>query len=178
MFTASLRICEEHAADMPDLLADAVFCVGSYASDTNQFPSHLKYALRHFDLRMALEEGKLERGRDSGMAHSEMGLAYLLNGQYEKSIEHSIISRQIYEKIPDFLNGSYWPFFAIIHHAQSLLGLDREEEAVDMLLETLRWREAKYGPGDTESFKYAAAYCYELFALRSQPAGWVTLYKC
>ena len=153
MFSSALRICEKHADEMPELFADALFCSGSYASDTNQFKLHLKFAKRHFDQRMKVEDQKPSLGLGAGMAHSEMGLAYLLNDMYDESIEHCKLSRQINEKTPIFLSGSYWPFFAIIHHAQSLIGLNKEEEAVDMLLDTLRWREAKYGPNDTESFK-------------------------
>ena len=82
-----------------------------------------------------------------------MGLAYLLNDMYEKSIESCVMARQINEKRTIFLSGCYWPFFAIIHHAQALIGLGREDEAFGMLLDTLSWREAMYGPNDTESFK-------------------------
>jgi hypothetical protein len=154
MFASALKICEESPEEMPELLADALFCCGSHASDTNHFKLHMDFAQKHFDQRMKVEQRKSSLGLGTGMAYSEMGLACLLNNMYEKAIEYSITARQINEKTPEFLSGSYWPFFAIIHHAQALIGLDREDEAVDMILETLRWREEKYGPNDTESFKY------------------------
>jgi hypothetical protein len=154
MFASALIICEDNAKEMPELLADAYFCCSSHAYDTNQFHKVMEFAKKHYQQRMQVEEKKPSLGLKAGMAHSEMGLAYLLNNSYEKVIEHSITARQINEKTPEFLSGTYWPFFAIIHHAQALLGLDREDEAVDMLLETLRWREARYGADDTESFKY------------------------
>jgi tetratricopeptide (TPR) repeat protein len=157
MFSSSLKICGEQAEAMPEQYANALFCSGSYASDTNQFRLHLELAQKHFDQRMKIESQKSALTLGTGRAHSELGLAYLLNNQYDKAIEHSIIARRSNEKLPEYLNGSYWPFFAIIHHAQALLGLNREAEALDMLLETLRWREVKYGPNDTESFKYGSS---------------------
>ena len=153
MFLSALKICEAHPEELPKHLADAMFCLSSHAADTNQFKLHLELAQRHFDQRMKIENQKASLGQGAGMAHSEMALAYLLNENYERAIQHSVISRQINEKTPKFLSGAYWPFFSIIHHAQALQGLNRDQEAIDMLLETLRWREARFCPNDTESFK-------------------------
>ena len=154
MFLSALQICEAHPEELPKHLADATFCLSSHAADTNQFGLHLELARRHFDQRMKIENQKPALELGAGMAHSEMALGYLLNENYGKAIEHSTISRQINEKTSNFLGGTYWPFFSIIHHAQALQGLNRENEATDMLLETLRWREARFGPNDKESFKY------------------------
>ena len=154
MFLSALKISEANPEELPKHLADALFCLSSHASDTNQFKANLEFAQRHFAQRMKIESQKPELGLGAGMAHSEMALAYLLNRDYEKTIEHSIMSRRINEKTSNFLSGAYWPFFGIIHHAQALQALNRDEEAVDMLLEILEWREAKFGPNDTESFKY------------------------
>ena len=137
MFLSALEICEAHPEELPKHLADAIFYLSSHAADTNQFKLHLELARRHFDQRMKIENQNATLGQGAGMAHSEMALAYLLNQNYERANEHSIISRQINEKTPKFLCGEYWPFFGIIHHAQALQGLNRDEEAVDMLLETL-----------------------------------------
>ena len=71
MFSSSLRICEAYAMDMPELYADALFCSGSYASDTNQFKLHLKLAHKHFDQRMSVENQKPKLGLGAGMAYSE-----------------------------------------------------------------------------------------------------------
>ncbi|KAI1364552.1 hypothetical protein F5Y08DRAFT_339625 [Xylaria arbuscula] len=153
LFASSLRICEEHAGQMPELYADALFCSGSIASDTNRFQLHMEFARRHFAQRMKVEEEKPALGLGAGMAHSEMALAYLLNSEYEMAIEHAVTSRRINEATPEFQSGNYWPFFTIIHHAQALIGLERHDEAEEMLVATLQWREMKFGVDDTESFK-------------------------
>ncbi|KAK7742379.1 hypothetical protein SLS53_004524 [Cytospora paraplurivora] len=102
---------------------------------------------------MVDEKAKPKLTLGAGLAHSEMALAYLLNNNYDLAIEYSIMARQINERTPEFLSGAYWPFFAIIHHAQALIGLNRHDDAEDLLLSTLHWREMKFGQNDTESFK-------------------------
>ncbi|KAJ3560452.1 hypothetical protein NPX13_g9297 [Xylaria arbuscula] len=133
LFASSLRICEEHAGQMPELYADALFCSGSIASDTNRFQLHMEFARRHFAQRMKVEEEKPALGLGAGMAHSEMALAYLLNS--------------------DNARISIGQLLAILHHAQALIGLERHDEAEEMLVATLQWREMKFGVDDTESFK-------------------------
>lgn len=153
MFASSRKICEQHAQDIPEEYADALFCSGSIASDTNRFKLHMELAKRHFKQRMEVENKKPKLTLGAGLAHSEMALAHLLNNQYEQTIEYSMKAREINQEPVEFLSGKYWPFFAIIHHAQALIGLNRHEEAEGMLLETLRWRQVQFGANDTESFK-------------------------
>lgn len=122
-------------------------------TDTNQFKSHKAIALKHFEQRMKLENRKSSLGLGAGMAYSEMSLAHLLNDEYNEAIEYAAKSREINEKTSMFLNNEYWPFFAFIHHAQALIGLQRYAEAAVMVEQTIQWREVKYGIDDTQEFK-------------------------
>ena len=138
---------------MPKLFADVLFCLSSVSQGVNENAKMYTYARRHLQQRLKVEDGK-ESSLDVGMAYSEMGYAFLANDMYDKAIECCETSSAIYKKTPEYLSGDYWPHFAISHQAWALLGLHRGEEAVPMLLETLRWRESKFGKDDTESAKY------------------------
>lgn len=93
------------------------------------------------------------------MAHSELSGALINNRMYEEALEAGQTSLSIYQKSPGYLNGSYWPTFAIVHQALALLALKRGQEATGMLRETLQRRVDAYGVNDTESFK--CCYPYE-----------------
>jgi tetratricopeptide (TPR) repeat protein len=153
LYKLALVICEEQADAIPELFADILFSLSSMYGELNNPSEALKYARRHFDQRMKVENQKDSLGIYAGMAHSELALGLLLNGRYEEAIENSRIARQILEKIPIYLSGDYWPHWAIIHEAWSLLGLNRPEEAVEILEESVKWRQNKYGPDDKEDHK-------------------------
>ena len=153
MFRSALNICDAFPDLPPQHHADALFCLICHFAGANRPELLLTLAKTHFDIRMEMENQNPRLGFDAGVAHSQMALALLRNDRYEETINYAIISRHIEEKTPEYRSGEYWPFWAIMYHALALLGLDRGDDAVDMLLETLRWREAKYGPDDTESFQ-------------------------
>ncbi|KAL8792441.1 MAG: hypothetical protein Q9195_004974 [Heterodermia aff. obscurata] len=166
----ALAICEESDQQMPKLFADALFCLSSVSSELNKCEEMYIYARRHLMQRLKVENQQ-ELSLDVGMAYSEMGFAFYLNDMYEKAIECCDRSSAIYKKTPEFLSGEYWPHFAISHRAWALLGLGRGGEAVQGLLDTLRWRESKYGKDDTESASLAIT-LHVLGRIRAQQGLW------
>ena len=135
------------------LLADVLFCLSTLAADRNQAVDALVYAQRHFDVRMALERKKKSVGRHGGLAYTELGLGLLLNGRYQEAIDTSRAGKALLLELPSFKEGKYWPDFAVIHEVLALIGLDRDDEAIPLLEEAIRFREKRFGPNDTQSFK-------------------------
>lgn len=153
LYELGLKICSESPQYMLDTRADIVFNLANVASETNNFPGTLEYVKEHLDLRLRLDEGKLLPSADTGIAYSSLGLGLLLTGNYEEAVRQCDISIEIYSQQPDTLDGSFYPTFPHIHRAMALTGAGRPQDAEQGLLGIIQWREAQYGPDDTESFK-------------------------
>lgn len=151
----ALNACERSERTVPTIHADLLFALSSTHAELNQPIPALELARRHFNMRLDLENesGKLLYGAVT--AHSQLGLAYLLNGEPEQAIVHCEDARRIAENIPKFAGGSkYWPFLAITHHAWALIALNRGREIVDMLKSTLEWVESNSGADFDGHFEY------------------------
>ncbi|KAI4234364.1 MAG: hypothetical protein LQ349_003855 [Xanthoria aureola] len=158
----ALRLCDGlpsktysdcHGQDEQVLLADVLFCLASLSSDHNQPADALRYAERHFEVRMMAEKRKQTMSRHSGLAYTELGLAYILNERFEDAIMANRAGRALLMELPLFKEGKYWPDFAVIHEVIALIGLERDAEALPMLQEAIAFRERRFGPNDTQSFK-------------------------
>ncbi|KAH8591407.1 P-loop containing nucleoside triphosphate hydrolase protein, partial [Bisporella sp. PMI_857] len=156
LLECALKLCEKHATNLEvkTLLADILFSLSSFSAEKNQPQDALQYASRHLDIRMQVEKEKPHLGRHAGLAYTEMALGLLLNGEYEAAIRYSRDGKAILIKLEAFKAGKYWPDFAVIHEAISLIALGRGSEAIPMLKDSIAFRENKYGPNDTESFKF------------------------
>ena len=135
------------------LLADVLFCLSALAADRNQAADTLAYAQRHFDVRMALERKKISMGRHAGLAYTELGLGLLLNDRYQEPIDRNRAGKALLVGLPSFKEGKSYPDFAVIHDVLALIGLDRDDEAIPLLEEAIRFREKRFVPNDTQSFK-------------------------
>ena len=142
-----------HGQDDQVLLADILFCLSTLFADQSQAGEALKYSARHFDVRMKIERKKHAIGRHGGLAYTELGLAYLLNDRFEEAINVCRAGKALLVELPLFKEGKYWPDFAVIHEVLSLMGLQRDNEALPLLQEALNFRRNRYGPDDTQSFK-------------------------
>lgn len=158
----ALRLCDGlpsktysdcHGQDEQVLLADVLFCLASLSSDHNQPADALRYAERHFEVRMVAEKRKQTMGRHAGLAYTELGLAYILNERFEDAIMANRAGRALLMELTLFKEGKYWPDFAVIHEVIALIGLERDAEALPMLQEAIAFRERRFGPNDTQSFK-------------------------
>lgn len=149
-------MCEPHVHDQETeiLLADILSCLVDCTAVQNQPKETLELAERHFKVRMRTERAKPALGRHAGMAYSEMALGLMLNERFEEAIEYARKAREIVMELPLFKEGKYWPHFAVAYEGICLLGLGRGKEAIPMLQDALKFRERRFGPNDTESFKY------------------------
>jgi tetratricopeptide (TPR) repeat protein len=149
LLTRALALAEQRPENLQVLRADLLFSLGSLAGESNDAKAHLFYARQHLDAR--LESGLQDK--DLGMGYAELSVSLSNNGMYEDALEAGKKSLDIYQQTEDYLNGSYWPHYAIIHQALALLAMNRGKEAINMLEDTLSWRVKQYGANNTESFK-------------------------
>jgi hypothetical protein len=75
----------------------------------------------------------------------------MLNDRIKEGLELSREAQLLLEQTQEFRNGKYWPTFPLIHQALMLMELGNIADA-----KTIEWREKRYGPNDTESFKSVA----------------------
>ncbi|KAK6426138.1 hypothetical protein LTR95_016161 [Oleoguttula sp. CCFEE 5521] len=155
----ALSICEKHADTMPGghvIFADVLIGHSSGYAGLNEPAKTLMYAGRHKEQRLIAEMENYPSNL-YGMAYTEYALALLLNERYEEAMQESEIAYSIQVKTTKYLAGDYWPHFVYFHKAWSLIGLGRASEAYDGMMETLAWREAKFGIDDTTSSHTAYA---------------------
>jgi hypothetical protein len=117
----------------------------------------LHYGQLHFDQRIAFERsiGRTPESELSfeAMAYTALALGLILNERYEEAIPLCEEGRIKHEMVDAFREDRYWPHWAHAYNAWALIGLNRAEEALPSVIETLRWRERHFGVNDTESLK-------------------------
>lgn len=155
MITSALTICEQHPNELAEEMADSLFSLASLLNSHNQQKAALPYAERHFAQRMkvGLSRSPCPMKRAVATAHSELALSYMQNNRIKEGLELSREAQFLLEQRPEFRNGERWPEFPMMHQAIMLLELGSIAEAEELLLKTIEWRERRYGPNDTNSFK-------------------------
>ena len=147
-------MCRETPGEMPEILADVLKSLESLCCDTMRDPVEtLKYAEEHFQLRTQLNDQSQIALDNLAMAHGDLGEAYMVSGQYEKSIEHCRKSQDMDFIQPDIVAGLGWPQFAFIHEGWSLIGLGRYSEAVERMDMTLAFRVRRYGLDEPPNYR-------------------------
>ncbi|OCL10100.1 hypothetical protein AOQ84DRAFT_402651 [Glonium stellatum] len=159
MITSALTICEQHPNELAEEMADSLFSLASLLNSHNQQKAALPYAERHFAQRMkvGLSRSPCPMKRAVATAHSELALSYMQNNRIKEGLELSREAQFLLEQRPEFRNGERWPEFPMMHQAIMLLELGSIAEAEELLLKTIEWRERRYGPNDTNSFKLGYA---------------------
>ena len=154
MLLLALDICDGHEADMSDLLAYSLFGLAKFGSWTNMDPQRIyDFSVRQLNVCLHLDDGSLRAKMNIAAGYGNLGMACMLIGQYAQAIEHCTRSEALDWEDPETIAGKGWPHFARIYRAWALSGLDRNEEAADLLEETLKWRERTYGINDVQSVK-------------------------
>lgn len=141
--------------DLKALLAEIHHNLGCVGTETNDPSGTLKH-FQTFNQLMIDELSDGAPGKDKRLAISwnELGNAYMLNGQWEKGEESFKKSMEIMRQVDGFQN--IYNSFALVNLGLAYWLTDRLEEAVGVLTEGLKYREALYGLDDTESFMYGS----------------------
>ena len=151
-----MTICERHPDELAEEMADPLFSLPSLMNLCNQLKAALSYAERQLEQRMKVEMGRSLMRKVAVTAHSELALSYMLNDRIKEGLELSREAQLLLEQTQEFRNGKYWLTFPLIHQALMLMELGNIADAEELLLKTIEWREKRYGPNDTESFKSVA----------------------
>ncbi|RFU26344.1 hypothetical protein B7463_g9995, partial [Scytalidium lignicola] len=154
IFNLALRICRRHPGEMIDVLADVLSSHTFLAADADADKQLLlAFAKEHLKLRLEVGE-ETEENRDSlSMAYGEVAQAYMLNGDYVTAVEYCDIALEIDSRLEDTMSGNGWPHFCMMRKASSLLALRRTDEAATLMLDTLKFRERRWGPNENQSCK-------------------------
>jgi tetratricopeptide (TPR) repeat protein len=144
-------------AVMGELYADVLMNLTTAYAAYGQRQLALKFAEMHMTQRIKVERA-LNRTPDSemsfeAMAHTALSLGLILNGRYEEAIKYAAQGRELLKRKPSFVADNYWPHWGFTYHAWALIGLEKYDEALPLILDTLRWRERHFGRDDTESLK-------------------------
>lgn len=154
MLRMALDICEQYENELTELLAKILFGLAKFGSWTNMpLENVYKYSIRHHEICRKLDDGSLTSKERLASAESNLGMACMLIGEYNKAIEHCRVSEELDKENPETIAGQGWPHFARIYRAWALAALGHYEEAEGLLMETIKWRAKTYGPDDTKSVK-------------------------
>ena len=168
-FSHALAICEKHTNALRHVHADLSFCYASMGALTNQKPSAiLAYASRHLHLRRELDDSSEAAKQLLGLAHCELGYAYLLTGEFSKAIEHCRMAKAINSKARTADSDDTWSYRADVYEAWSLAANGRLDESELLLLSTLRTTNEDLETRNGDNYRYVQFYF----------SPWVAMLQC
>lgn len=146
----ALEIFKKYPEDAQEQLADTLVSLSALTKEMNDPSNHLLYAQWHFEVRNQHPSKDILL---NGMAYTQLASAYHQVGRNEEAIELARKGWAINITSPEYLGGEYYPFYAMLYEVLPLMVLGRDEEAKGKLINTISWRESKYGIDDTKSFQ-------------------------
>ncbi|KAK1834717.1 hypothetical protein QBC39DRAFT_8629 [Podospora conica] len=165
----ALKILVEHKSEMAEEYCDILMCLSSTYHCLGDREKGLYFATTYFKERMLVQEAKPAAERHelfTVMVYTELALGRLMNEDYNHAITLALEGRRIAE---ERMPSTYWPHWADYHHAWSLIGLGRAEEARPILDRMLQWRQQNLENHETESMK--TAYTLQIRGVVNEKAG-------
>ena len=139
---------------MQDLLADTLFSLCRYGEETGMSPQLLlEYSKRHLEISEKLNDGSDTKLDDLATSHTSLGQAYLALEDWTSAYEEIQKCKDIICNLDFIKSGEEFPQFANIYQSWALIGLERFDDAAELLLEAIRFRESKFGVDETDSLK-------------------------
>jgi tetratricopeptide (TPR) repeat protein len=151
----AIEVCKTDTDQLQDLLADSLFALSELGihvnMPANEILTYTKQCLRH---RAQLDDGTWPTQDALAVAHSQIGQAYLLCGDYDQAIQHCQASKAIdFASNPDFIKGLVYPQYAIMHEAYVRSAMGEHDKAVELLREILEFRKLRFGAQEKGSYK-------------------------
>lgn len=106
---------------------------------------------RVLEIRLAIAEGTGTVDEKLASAYNQMGISWVMAGDYKKGEEHFATSAQKYEKIPDYTKDKR--SLALVNLGLTYWLLGDLTRASDVLEMGLADREEIYGPMDNHCFR-------------------------
>lgn len=148
----ALDLCNRSAAvDHQDLESDIRHTLGGVASGTNDAAGSMMHNKRVLEIRLAIAEGTGTVDEKLASAYNQMGISWVMAGDYKKGEEHFATSAQKYEKIPDYTKDKR--SLALVNLGLTYWLLGDLTRASDVLEMGLADREEIYGPMDNHCFR-------------------------
>ncbi|KAK0102667.1 hypothetical protein ONS95_006270 [Cadophora gregata] len=148
----SQNICEAmNSPQTRDLLSDVHYALEAVATETNDPEGCLHHTGLLLDLRIKAVADDEPPGIRLAVAHNERGIAWMMNGAYDKAAAEFKEGISVYKSLP-----SFW--YQMISLPLANLGLSYwlagdYEAASEVLLESLHGREKHLGYMDKDSFR-------------------------
>lgn len=147
-------IAAVHQDPNTSLLPDIYFQQAWVAAETMDGDTCLKYSLKHMETRIEFERNTMPAlTQSSAMSYSILALAYLLLERYEEIFELVREGLEIYYAAPETDRNVHWPHFFIIHQTWAQVGLGQAADAVEKLVETIKWGAMRFRKTKEPSFK-------------------------
>lgn len=162
-----MTICAElpPSDELQQLTADVRYGLAAATNETNDAKGCLEHTRCLLDLRIQISESSGTQDIRLAVAHNELGIAYIMNNQYEPGMLAFQKSIEVYRQLPEFelamdTNPRTNLAFAYWVRGKSLKSADRPadsttmfEQAEHQFKDLLRDRETKFGADDTESYR-------------------------
>lgn len=167
-FELGLKICQESSSleELQQLYADIRYGLAAATNEANDAKGCLEHTQVLLDLRLQISESSGVQDIRLAVAHNELGIAYIMNNQYDSGIEAFNKSIRVYAQLPKFelamdtnprtnLAFTYW----VRGKSLKLLGkfedsADMFDKAATMFVALIRDRGIRFGVDDTESYRY------------------------
>ncbi|KIV81666.1 hypothetical protein PV11_03835 [Exophiala sideris] len=153
LLVSAHQICEsEPSLRLTNTHSQALFSLSAIYGFENSPQLDLKYALLNLDIVKVMGIDPREN-QLLGLAYNQVGYAFLCNDNWEEATQNFRNSIQVYSKWVEVTDRNFRPEFPWGGLAMALSEMGKQEEAAEIFLETIRHREKKFGPADTDSIK-------------------------
>ena len=148
----ALEICEFFPSKTnKQLRADVHYRFAAASNETNDAQACLKHTKVLLSLRLRASERSGIKDLRLAVAHNEIGIAWVMNGQRERGLAAFLESISIFEGLDDFIIAMDTNPRNNIAFTHWLMG--NLEKASDAFEELLRDRITRFGPDDMESYR-------------------------
>ncbi|KAI0436327.1 hypothetical protein F4803DRAFT_542680 [Xylaria telfairii] len=155
--TLALQICERNPGeDATQVLSDVHYGLAAAANETNNAKECLHHTERLLKLRLEAHSVSQKNDIRLAIAHNEIGIAWIMNHNYEEGLAEFHKSILVYQQLED-----YWP--SMDTNPRTNMGftywvMGHLDQAEKTLLELLHDREKRFGVNDMESYRTGRVY--------------------
>ncbi|KAF5011182.1 hypothetical protein FDECE_2668 [Fusarium decemcellulare] len=152
LLNLALKLCTlPDKNDDSDLESDIRYTLGAVANETNDATTCMEHTKKFLDIRLEVTQqtGRIDERLARG--HNQMGIAWMMTGDYGKGEESFFTSARLYEQLPNYTKDMRSLALVNLGLAYWLQGKLREADEVLML--GLADREKLFGVLDNRNFR-------------------------
>ncbi|KAJ3541339.1 hypothetical protein NM208_g4656 [Fusarium decemcellulare] len=152
LLNLALKLCTlPDKDDDSDLESDIRYTLGAVANETNDAATCMEHTKKFLDIRLeiAQQTGRIDERLARG--HNQMGISWMMTGDYRKGEESFFTSARLYEQLPDYTKDMRSLALVNLGLAYWLQGKLREADEVLVL--GLTDREKLFGVLDSRNFR-------------------------